>query len=155
VVAVLGAIVLVVAVGDTAPEPPPLGRIERSAAPFAGWGATDVQVGSARLRVAVADDPTERARGLRGRRDLGDYDGMLFVFGETTTAAFTMAGVPVALDVGFFAADGRRVDRLRMRPCDGTDADCPVYRSSAPYAWALETLAGRLPDGRLRVRANG
>lgn len=150
-VAVLGGTALVLVVDDTSSERSPRGRIERSVAPFPGWGATEVRVGSVRLRVVVADDATERTRGLRDRRDLGDYDGMLFVFDETTTTAFTMAGVPVALDVGFFGADGRRVDRLRMRPCAGTDADCPVYRAAAPYAWALETLAGGLPPGRLVV----
>ena len=83
---------------------------------------------------------------------MGAYDGMLFVFGETTTVAFTMSRVPVALDVGFYAADGRRVDHLRMRPCTGTDAECPIYRASEPFAWAVETLAGDLPPGRLVTR---
>jgi uncharacterized membrane protein (UPF0127 family) len=77
---------------------------------------------------------------------------MLFVFEADTRAAFTMAGVPAPLDIAFYAADGTRVDKLRMEPCVGTDATCPAYQSSAPFRYSLETVPGALPAGSLRVR---
>lgn len=117
--------------------------------PFPALTETEVSVGSTRLRVVVADDDSERTRGLRERSDLGDYDGMLFVFDGPTTTAFTMSTVPVALDIGFFDDAGRVVDRLRMEPCAGSEAECPVYRADASFRFALETLAGDLPRGRL------
>ncbi len=122
---------------------------DAAAAPFPGLTATDLAVGDRRLRVVVADDATERTRGLRERSDLGDYDGMLFVFDGRTESGFTMSTVPVALDIGFYDAIGRPVDRLRMEPCAGTEAACPVYRAAGPFRFALETLAGDLPRGGL------
>lgn len=120
--------------------------------PFETMTAGTIRVGDRELDVVIADDSTERIQGLRGRSDAAPYEGMLFVFGGDSTGAFTMAGVPDPLDIAFYAADGRRVDRLRMRPCQGTDATCPVYRSAAPYRYALETAPGEMPGGHLAVR---
>ena len=117
--------------------------------PFPALTETEVSVGSSRLRIVVADDASERSRGLRERADLGDYDGMLFVFDGSTSTAFTMSTVPVALDIGFYDDAGGVVDRLRMEPCAGSEAECPVYRADGSFRFALETLAGDLPRGRL------
>ncbi len=118
-------------------------------APFRGLTETTVHVGDEEMRVVIADEASEQVTGLRRRRDLGRYDGMLFVYTEPTATAFTMSTVPVALDIGFYASDGRVVDRLRMEPCSGGDAECPVYRPRAEFRYALETLAGGLPRGAL------
>lgn len=126
---------------------------EPARAPFTSLTAGTIQVGGRTVDVVVADSLDERVQGLRGRPDAAPYSGMLFVFDEDSTVAFTMAGVPAALDVAFFDATGRRVDQLRMEPCQGTDATCPVYESSTPYRYALETAPGAQPSGRLRVRA--
>lgn len=124
-------------------------RATAASAPFPDLTETELSVGEARLRIVVADDVTERTQGLRARADLGDYDGMLFVFDAQSESAFTMSTVPIALDIGFFDGAGRSVDRLRMKPCAGTESECPIYRSSGPFRFALETLAGDLPPGRL------
>ena len=121
-------------------------------APFAGLTAGTVKVGGRPVEVVVADSLGERVQGLRGRSDAAPYAGMLFVFPEDSTVAFTMSGVPDPLQIAFFDERGRRVDELRMEPCFGTDADCPVYESSSPYRYTLETAPGEMPAGRLRVR---
>jgi uncharacterized membrane protein (UPF0127 family) len=118
-------------------------------APFKGLTEVRLSVGGKCLRLVVADSPAELAKGLRGRDNLGPYGGMIFVFNGSVDGAFTMSGTKTDLDVGFFAADGTSVDRVRMTPCTGTDAECPQYRSRVPYRFALETLTGRFPDGAL------
>jgi hypothetical protein len=117
--------------------------------PFRGLTQTRIRVGSKVLKVVVADTESERETGLRQRRDVGPYDGMLFVFPADTSTAFTMSTVPVRLDIGFYAASGAMVDRRLMKPCAGTDATCPLYRAKGQYRYTLETLAGRLPTGAL------
>jgi uncharacterized membrane protein (UPF0127 family) len=117
--------------------------------PFRGMTATHVKVGRSRLAVVVADDFQERVQGLRRRADLGRYDGMLFVFDSPTSTSFTMSTVPVPLDLGLYDEDGRVVDRLRMRPCSRSEAQCPSYRPSGGFSYSLETLTGDLPTGRL------
>lgn len=124
-------------------------RARPASAPFAGYTESDVAVGGRCLRVVVADSVDERVQGLRSRSSLGPYDGMLFVFGGPTEAPFTMTGVPVPLDVGFYGGDGAPVSRLRMRPCAGAEARCPVYGAGATFEYALETLRGGLPPGAL------
>lgn len=126
--------------------------VTRAGAPFETWTAGTIMVGKRKLSVVIADDGTELVAGLRGRRDAAPYDGMLFVFPSDTRAAFTMAGVLAPLDIGFYAVDGTTVGRLRMEPCAGTDATCPVYRAPGAFRFALETAPGVLPAGRLRAR---
>jgi uncharacterized protein len=118
-------------------------------APFRGLTTTTVHVGGKALHVVIAKTDPQRQRGLRQRSDVGPYDGMLFVFAATTNVGFTMSTVPVSLDIGFYRSDGRRVDTLRMVPCSGTDATCPVYRARTSFRYTLETLPGGLPAGTL------
>jgi uncharacterized membrane protein (UPF0127 family) len=121
-----------------------------ASAPFPGLTEVRLDVGGDCRRIVVADAVDERATGLMRRSDLGPYGGMLFVFGATTQGAFTMSTVPVPLDIGFYDASGRPVDRLLMQPCpDRTVAECPTYSSRGPYDYALETLQGELPAGGL------
>lgn len=127
-----------------------LARARPASEPFPGLTEVQLGVGGDCRRVVVADDVAERAAGLMRRRDLGPYYGMLFVFDEQSTSAFTMSDVPVPLDIGFYGAAGRPVDRLEMQPCpDKTTAQCPVYEAKAPYRYALETLGGALSSGSL------
>ena len=140
---------------DDASEPvassntPFLLRTTPAAAPFVGLTEAQLGVGGRCLRVVVADDETERVQGLRQRRDIGPYDGMLFVFDEPVDTTFTMSTVPVPLEIGFYAADGSPVSRRHMKPCPHAEADCPDYHSGGPFNYALETLGGKLPSGAL------
>jgi uncharacterized membrane protein (UPF0127 family) len=120
-----------------------------ASAPFAGLTETQLSVGGKCLRVVVADDLNERVQGLRQRRNLGPYDGMLFVYDQPTVVGYTMSTVPVPLDIGFYDADGTPVSRRHMKPCPGAEPDCPTYRADGAFSYALETLAGKLPTGAL------
>lgn len=118
-------------------------------APFSGLTATRIRIGRHAVRVVIADSGSERTEGLRERRNLGGYRGMLFDFRGDTTTSFTMSTVPVALDIGFYDAAGRVVDRLRMEPCAGSELECPIYSAKGPFRYAVETLSAKLPRGRL------
>ena len=117
--------------------------------PFPELTALRLAVGDRCIRMVVADSLDERVEGLRQERDIGDYDGMLFVFDGATDVGFTMSTVPVPLDIGFYDADGKPVSTQRMKPCAKVEDECPVYRSDEPFVYALETLKGKLPSGSL------
>jgi uncharacterized membrane protein (UPF0127 family) len=121
----------------------------RSQAPFPGLTATVVHVGGHPLHVVVAKTETERELGLRRRSNLGRYDGMLFVFDQTSLVSFTMSTVPVPLEIGFYATNGQPVERLLMEPCPRAENDCPIYTARRSFRYALETLTGGLPRGAL------
>ncbi len=121
----------------------------RASEPFTELTETRLEVGGKSLRVVVADEVDERSEGLRRRRTIGPYDAMLFVYEEPVQVAFTMSTVPVRLDIAFYDARGRVVTRLRMEPCTGSELECPLYPPEHEFRYALETLAGDLPRGRL------
>jgi uncharacterized membrane protein (UPF0127 family) len=115
--------------------------------PFPELTALRLAVGDRCIRLLVADSLDERVAGLRQRRDIGDYDGMLFVFDGAADVGFTMSTVPVPLDIGFYDADGKLVSTRHMKPCAKAENACPVYRSDEQFMYALETLKGKLPAG--------
>jgi uncharacterized membrane protein (UPF0127 family) len=116
---------------------------------FTGRMELRLAVGGACKRIVVADTESQRVQGLRQRRDIGPYAGMLFVFDADSNAGFTMADTLVPLDIGFYDASGHPVDRRDMVPCSPAAPNCPLYRSRAPYRYALETLRGGLGAGGL------
>lgn len=89
------------------------------------------------LTVAVADSAAERAQGLMGLADLGDLDGMLFVWPDLTSSTFWMKDTLLPLDIAFFAPDGSWVDNFTMAPCAAGD-ECENYSAASPYIYAIE-----------------
>ncbi len=94
--------------------------------------------------------------GMRGLPGFGDVDGMLFDPEQDVSlggAAFTMEGVPYAIDIAWFDASGALVSLAAMAPCEA--APCPLYRAEGPYRWAIEAPPGAFadlgPDDRLVV----
>ena len=84
---------------------------------LAMFAATTVAISGEAWTVAVADTPALRAQGLMGVTDLGELDGMLFVFESNVSNGFWMKDTPIPLDIAFFDVDGVLVDLLTMTPC--------------------------------------
>jgi uncharacterized membrane protein (UPF0127 family) len=94
--------------------------------------------------VAEALTEAERETGLMGRRDLGGYIGMAFVFPAAVTERFWMKDTLIPLDVAWFAADGRFVGEASMSPCPASTVSCPTYGPGFSYTLALEVPRGGL-----------
>jgi uncharacterized membrane protein (UPF0127 family) len=65
-----------------------------------------VQGGEQRFQIEIADDATERGRGLMFRESMDDDRGMLFVFESTRPVGFWMKNTPMPLDLVFVGEDG-------------------------------------------------
>ncbi|MCP3976275.1 MAG: DUF192 domain-containing protein [bacterium] len=88
------------------------------------------------LTVAVADTGEARTQGLMNVADLGDLDGMLFVWDEPTTTTFWKKDTILPLDIAFFDGNFALVDSFLMVPC--TEDSCPHYQAAGPFSYAIE-----------------
>lgn len=114
-----------------------------------------IGVGTEQLTVEVARGGEQQARGLMDRRQLGEREGMIFVYAADRRMSFWMKNTLIPLSIAFLASDGEILQIEDMKPLDLTPV---TSRRSARYA--LEVNQGffqragavvgdrvRLPDG--------
>jgi uncharacterized protein len=104
--------------------------------------------GEVRLRVEIADDASEIARGLMYRTALAENRGMLFVYGAEYKLSFWMKNTLIPLSIAFMDAEGRIVDIQDMKPLDD---DPPSYVSAKPAQYALEVNQGFFEERGVEV----
>lgn len=85
----------------------------------------------------VAQTPRERQQGLMYRTELGENDGMLFVFDALSIQSFWMSNTYIPLDIAFLDDAFRIVD---IQPMDPETTD--LHESAAPALMALEMNQG-------------
>lgn len=105
-----------------------------------GFTVRRIEIDGREWVVAVADTPEERSRGLMEVRDLGELDGMLFVWEDAAPRVFTMRNTVIPLDLAFFDVQGRFAELVSMVPCEAEP--CPAYPSTGQARWAVEALPG-------------
>jgi uncharacterized protein len=91
------------------------------------------------LRVEIADNFFEQARGLMYRKELGEDRGMLFIYTEERELSYWMKNTRIPLSIAYIDSEGRIVDILDMKPLDD---EPPHYVSSEPVQYALEVNQG-------------
>ena len=94
------------------------------------------------FNVEIADDNSERARGLMYRDQMAADAGMLFLFDRQEPQAFWMKNTRIPLDILYFDNGWILVGwSLNTPPCSLGDR-CPSYPSQAPARYVLELNAG-------------
>ena len=96
------------------------------------------------LCVWLADTAEARRRGLMFVTDLGDADGMAFVYPRPHTGRFWMRNTPLPLSIAFFDPDGVYLDDFDMAPCGS--GRCDEFDTPEDFLIALEVLQGDLPE---------
>ncbi len=91
------------------------------------------------VRVEVADDMAEQAKGLMDRTTLGVNRGMLFVYPEERELSFWMKNTLIPLSIAFIDSERRIIDIQDMKPFDD---EPPGYDSAEPAQYALEVNQG-------------
>jgi uncharacterized membrane protein (UPF0127 family) len=100
------------------------------------------------VRVEVANNIFERARGLMYRTALGVNRGMLFVYPEEQKLSFWMKNTLIPLSIAFIDSEKRIVDIQDMKPLDD---EPPSYVSADPARYALEVNRGFFEERGVKV----
>jgi len=128
-----------------------------SAEPKSAGHFFPIRVGDRVVRMQLAVRSSEMQRGLMDRRDLGQEEGMLFVYDKPQSMTFWMRNTPTALDIGFFGSGGKLEEVYPMYPFD----ENTVASRSAELAYALEmnqgwfVRSGVKPGAALDLKALG
>jgi uncharacterized membrane protein (UPF0127 family) len=96
--------------------------------------------------VEVAKTPAERAKGLMGRKHLGQEEGMFFIFESEDYHAFWMKDTLVPLSVAFIEKSGRIVEIADMKPLS-LDSHSPPK----PVLYTLEMKKGWFSMNGIKV----
>ncbi len=108
--------------------------------------AIETDGGKVEFTIEIADDETERSRGLMFRRDLPADRGMLFVFEDTSRRGFWMKNTPLPLDLLFVAENGRVV-AIRQGVPFSEEIIAPIY----PVRFVLELHEGTARKNGIRI----
>lgn len=96
--------------------------------------------------VEVAKTPAERAKGLMGRKNLGQEEGMFFIFETEDYHAFWMKDTLIPLSIAFIDKSGRIVEITDMKPLS-LDSHSPPK----PILYTLEMKKGWFSMNGIRV----
>lgn len=131
--------------GDPAPTDDDTDAVRRPE----GFGTVGVTVTTAEGEVCElclwsADTDDLRRLGLMFVDDLGDADGMAFVYDRPRRTNFTMRNTVLPLTIVFYGPDGRYMDAFDMEPC--LDEPCPSYPTPDGFTVAIEVEQGRADE---------
>ena len=91
----------------------------------------------------VADNRTERKNGLMNVTELGEREGMLFIFPDEGPRAFWMKNTLIPLDMIFLDAEKQVLNVETAQPQPNTsDENLDSYRSEGPAKYVIEVNAG-------------
>jgi uncharacterized membrane protein (UPF0127 family) len=106
--------------------------------------------GSVLVNVEIADTQEKRTLGLSNRRNLGDYNGMLFVFDNPTSTSFWMKDMYIDLDILFIDSKGFVIDIYEnVQPCETT---CNGFSSrTGNFKYVLEVNSGFVNLNKVKI----
>lgn len=104
------------------------------------YDSGEVIIGDVSVKVEIADTLEKRTLGLMNREELGEFDGMFFVFDEEQEMSFWMKNTLISLDIIFIDSNYEIVKIHTAEPC--ISDLCKTYSSDALAQYVLEVNAG-------------
>jgi uncharacterized membrane protein (UPF0127 family) len=101
------------------------------------WVIFETAEGADTVVAEVAQTDEERAQGLMYREELGENEGMIFVFQDLAVRSFWMQNTYIPLDIAFMDQQFRILNIEQMEPMT-----MDSHASRGPAAYALETNQG-------------
>ncbi len=104
--------------------------------------STAIRLQSHMIRVDLAKQEEQQLRGLMGRTELGDDEGMLFVYKEPHILRFWMKGMKIPISIGFFDEHKVLINIMEMPLPEKNERLFKRYYSSKAALYALEMPSG-------------
>ncbi|MBX3019310.1 MAG: DUF192 domain-containing protein [Bdellovibrionaceae bacterium] len=113
-----------------------------------------IKLGGKTITVEVARSNEQLAHGLMYRTQMGENDGMIFIFPDVDTRSFWMKNTFIPLSIGFFDEDKILVDIQDMEAVKSEMVTTPPsYVSAKPAKYALEMNRGWFLKNSIKVGA--
>lgn len=103
---------------------------------------TTIRLQDQTIRAELAQTQQEQIKGLQGRKDLPENEGMLFVYQKPQLLQFWMKGVKIPLSIGFFDENRVLVNIEEMPLAAKWELSPKLYLSRKPALYALEMPSG-------------
>ncbi|MFH1589436.1 MAG: DUF192 domain-containing protein [archaeon] len=100
----------------------------------------EVIVANQTITVQIADNDEKRTQGLMYQEELGEFEGMFFIFEEEDYLNFWMKNTPIPLDIIFINSEFEIENIHTAEPCKRNE--CLFYGSERPAKYVLEVNAG-------------
>ena len=101
------------------------------------------------VNIEIADTEEEREQGLMYREELGEYNGMLFIFEEEGNNSFWMKNTKISLDLIFINSRKEIIETIEnAQPCEEGHV-CPKLTPQVEYMYCLEVNSDFVEENRV------
>ena len=109
---------------------------------YSGYRQVNVTVNGVELVADIAENSTQKSKGLSVKDVLKENEAMLFVFDTEREHSFWMKGMKFPIDI-IWLDDDKEVVHVEhsLQPCE-PDSFCQAYKPDDDSLYVLETVAG-------------
>jgi len=100
-----------------------------------------VKINNSSWQVEIAETRAKRYRGMSGRIEVGEDEGMLFVYPDSRVRDYCMRGCLVPLDIAFIDENLKVIKTYTMQPEPGQVGKMQ-YSSETPAKYVFEAAGG-------------
>ncbi len=120
--------------------------------PEVKFESAQIQIGSKKITVELAETPQQHEKGLMYRETLEKDKGMLFIFDREQTLSFWMKNTYVDLSIAYINEKMKIVDIQEMKATSPLEiSEPPTYPSKKPAMYALEMSKGWFKASNIKV----
>ena len=110
-----------------------------------------IKINNTNILVKAVISQKEKEKGLSGRDDLGENQGMLFVYDKPGFYEFWMKNMKYPIDIIWIDSAGQIIDMAQNIPVPDDNSELITYISSQPAQYILEVNAGFIKGNNIKI----
>lgn len=116
-----------------------------------GFEKKYIKIGNKRLHVEIAKTIQQQQQGLMHRAQLGENEGMIFVFEDEDYRSFWMKNTLIDLSIGYFNKNFELVEVIDMKATSVMDINPPSYPTVKRSKYAVEVNKGWFTKNKIKI----